>query len=128
MGLITCPDCGQQVSDRAKTCIHCGCPLEAPNYEALIKMPKPYGDQMVGLKMKVYDDATNRLIAETRMGGTIRVLIDKPMNLRFVRGLNKKGIVLGFQPKPNAKYMLTERVGFWSPIMEVHEVDVIDAD
>lgn len=27
MGLITCTDCGKQVSDRATSCIHCGAPL-----------------------------------------------------------------------------------------------------
>ena len=27
MALITCPDCKSQVSDKAKTCIKCGCPL-----------------------------------------------------------------------------------------------------
>jgi len=27
MGLITCPDCGKEVSDRVAACIHCGCPL-----------------------------------------------------------------------------------------------------
>jgi hypothetical protein len=27
MGLIGCPDCGKQVSDRATTCIGCGAPL-----------------------------------------------------------------------------------------------------
>ena len=27
MALIECPDCGQKVSDQAKVCIHCGCPL-----------------------------------------------------------------------------------------------------
>jgi len=29
MALITCPECGQQVSDRAKACIHCGNPMSA---------------------------------------------------------------------------------------------------
>ena len=29
MGLITCPDCGGMVSDRAAACPHCGCPAEA---------------------------------------------------------------------------------------------------
>lgn len=28
MALIKCPECGREVSDRAKACIHCGCPLE----------------------------------------------------------------------------------------------------
>jgi len=28
MALITCPDCGKEVSDTAKTCIGCGRPME----------------------------------------------------------------------------------------------------
>ncbi|MBR5635797.1 MAG: zinc-ribbon domain-containing protein, partial [Pseudobutyrivibrio sp.] len=27
MALITCPECGQSVSDKASVCIHCGFPL-----------------------------------------------------------------------------------------------------
>ncbi|MBQ2953764.1 MAG: zinc ribbon domain-containing protein [Clostridia bacterium] len=30
MALITCPECGQQISDRAKVCPHCGFDLNAP--------------------------------------------------------------------------------------------------
>ena len=30
MALISCPDCGKEVSDRATACIHCGCPLDEP--------------------------------------------------------------------------------------------------
>lgn len=28
MALITCPDCGKDISDKATACIHCGCPIE----------------------------------------------------------------------------------------------------
>lgn len=28
MALIKCPECGKEISDRAKACIHCGYPLE----------------------------------------------------------------------------------------------------
>lgn len=28
MALINCPECGKSISDQAKKCIHCGCPLE----------------------------------------------------------------------------------------------------
>lgn len=28
MALITCPECGREISDQAKACIHCGYPLE----------------------------------------------------------------------------------------------------
>lgn len=28
MGLVTCPDCGNQVSDRSDSCPKCGCPVK----------------------------------------------------------------------------------------------------
>lgn len=28
MALINCPECGKEISDKAKACIHCGYPLE----------------------------------------------------------------------------------------------------
>ncbi len=31
MALIECPECGKEVSDRAKMCIHCGYPFEEPD-------------------------------------------------------------------------------------------------
>lgn len=33
MALITCPECGGKVSDKAKACIHCGYPLEVLGIE-----------------------------------------------------------------------------------------------
>lgn len=30
MALIKCPECGEQVSDKAEHCIHCGFPLSQP--------------------------------------------------------------------------------------------------
>ncbi len=30
MALIKCPECGKEISDKAKACIHCGFPLESP--------------------------------------------------------------------------------------------------
>lgn len=31
MALITCPECGKEISDKSKQCIHCGYPLEQKN-------------------------------------------------------------------------------------------------
>ena len=33
MALIKCPECGGAVSSKAKACVHCGCPLDAPGWE-----------------------------------------------------------------------------------------------
>ena len=29
MALIKCPECGKEISDQSKSCIHCGCPLQS---------------------------------------------------------------------------------------------------
>lgn len=43
MALIKCSECGKEISDKAETCIHCGCPLsatiETPELEE-IELPK----------------------------------------------------------------------------------------
>ena len=28
MSLIRCPECGKEISDKSKQCVHCGYPLE----------------------------------------------------------------------------------------------------
>ena len=28
MALIKCPECGKEISDKSKTCVHCGFPLD----------------------------------------------------------------------------------------------------
>lgn len=41
MALITCPECGKQISDKAAACIHCGYPLadiNCNNHESIIKV------------------------------------------------------------------------------------------
>ena len=49
MALITCPECGQQVSDKAKNCIHCGVPIAVDN----------------STKIKLYHWAANSMKATT---------------------------------------------------------------
>lgn len=41
MALIKCKECGKEISDKAKTCINCGCPLneKISGGEVRIKMP-----------------------------------------------------------------------------------------
>lgn len=39
MAIITCPECGQQVSDKAKNCVHCGTPLTIDK-KIKVKIPR----------------------------------------------------------------------------------------
>lgn len=43
MSLITCPECKNQVSDRAKSCPHCGAPVEIQAPHTVVSDPEPPG-------------------------------------------------------------------------------------
>lgn len=46
MALIKCPECGKEVSDRAKACIHCGYPLaEIAHVEEVLSVEAPITDE-----------------------------------------------------------------------------------
>ena len=51
MALIKCPECGKEISDKAKVCINCGCPLEEVSTTGIvrIKMPNNIVEGLVGL-------------------------------------------------------------------------------
>lgn len=38
MALINCPECGKEISDKSKACIHCGYPIENNEQERLFSM------------------------------------------------------------------------------------------
>lgn len=46
MALIQCPECNGQVSSKASTCPHCGCPIEISNFEFINIGPKD-GNELV---------------------------------------------------------------------------------
>lgn len=40
MAMINCPECGKEISDKAKACIHCGCPINEEKQIAETNTPK----------------------------------------------------------------------------------------
>ena len=57
MGLINCPYCGKEVSDRAKTCIHCGAPLKAQVQPVIVntipsRVQNNEGESFVNINIK----------------------------------------------------------------------------
>ena len=40
MAIISCPECGKQVSDRAVSCPECGCPISAVPSAASVSVEK----------------------------------------------------------------------------------------
>ena len=66
MALIKCPDCGKEVSDKAKACIHCGCPLEEAKYLELfsVTLTKRCDDEVACIK--AIRDFVDTGLAETK--------------------------------------------------------------
>lgn len=46
MALITCKECGQQISDKATTCIHCGCLLSEADNDNLNVLNEEQNDSL----------------------------------------------------------------------------------
>lgn len=64
MSLIICNECGKEVSDKAKSCINCGCPIQIDN---VVKVKFPRGNQLFNMGCTVCDENDN-VLAECREG------------------------------------------------------------
>lgn len=130
MALIQCKECGQMVSDRAKACIHCGCPLEEEKNIVKIKM-NPYmnPNPMVGavsMKVTLTNEATGEVIAKSERSEIITLILDKPMKIKFStpRFTGWKPVTLNYTPCGPRKFSLY----FASPRVCIQEVDTFDSD
>ena len=80
MALIQCPECGQEVSDKAKVCIKCGYPLEdlKPKQHYLFFKASPIPG-MMKVNVKVINYSTEQEITTLRMGETDKIPFNKEM-------------------------------------------------
>ncbi len=83
IALIKCPECGQNVSDSATACIHCGYPLQKAKSELIV-----YGltQELIGGTMKLFLDGN--LIGKVAKGQKITVPITKDCELTAKCGIN----------------------------------------
>ena len=68
MALIKCPDCGKEISDKAKNCIHCGCPIEESKEPELPKSEEEKEEKPE--KPVVEESDTNKTPEETKNNDT----------------------------------------------------------
>ena len=60
MALIKCNECGKKISEKAKTCIHCGCPIEEIKIKEKVKSKKPFEELSKEEKQLVYKKYRNK--------------------------------------------------------------------
>ncbi len=138
MALISCPDCGRQVSDKAAVCPDCGCPitsspsLSQPTHsnggDVAIKIGKltPKNNALGNAMVKVRAFGPNdEPLGEGKIGTIIRFHIDKPTEICLKGALNLnyyKGPI-----KPNTRYELVMIPSLFLQKYALNEIDVIDS-
>ena len=68
MALIICPECGKEISNRAKACIHCGYPLTATTKSVKIKMPLFSSTAFIKSKKYAILDSNNNILWSGEIG------------------------------------------------------------
>ena len=125
MALINCPECGKQVSDSAKACIHCGYQLEKTKGRATFKIASSWnGNSVVPFKAFVMDER-DQVLAEIRMGQNATFNVDKQMKVKVkLNGyFGRPEVVLN--PNEHQKYCV--KINLFGKIY-LEKVDIIDSD
>lgn len=133
MALITCPDCGKQISDRAMACPNCGCPIRVPKTGKRVWIALPNTHVLSGgglasalIKRNASVSAGGRCLWSGSHGQVATFEVSGPTQISIDLGGMANptvGIV-----EPGRRYQLVQDLGFhWKAVFRLSEVDVIDS-
>ena len=128
MALIKCPECGTEVSDKAKACPRCAYPIAeiASRGKIRIKLNPIHGRQRVSIfegEKTIWQGFTGD-IAELKIDNPTTVMI------RYHYGMNG-GIAKGegvIDPDKSGKYSVVGVEGTITHHLAIQAVDVIDSE
>lgn len=134
MALIHCTECGKQISDKAKTCIHCGCPIDALSSSGMVRIKMSPLQSPTGIngEQKVTVEANGKILWEGKSGdmAEIKLACKTYVIVRYhLCMMHYAGEYMGFiDPEKGRKYNVTARQGFMSTKLSMQMVDVFDAE
>ena len=64
MALISCPECGKEISDKAISCPNCGCPIKVIETQIAVKASRDF----IGMVSYIIYDDKNNEIARLKRG------------------------------------------------------------
>lgn len=129
MALINCPECGKEVSDKAQTCINCGCPLAEINPAGSVSVVMT-GSGATALQMYIFDLETGKELWTGRCGEVARFNVDKETEIAVVDSWGKKKPEKGgvrTTVRGGRKYEYKTVNTLFSIKYVVTEIDVIDS-
>lgn len=115
MALITCPECGKQISSAASTCPFCGYPLSDASDTGFVKIKTPY--QIEGVRQSLFKKPMASISGTGvhwtgELGSTARFKIDGPTLVNIDLGKQVKFIKA--KVYPNSSYKLEYVQTRWS--------------
>lgn len=129
MAMIKCPECSHDVSDKAKTCPHCGFAV-ADN--------RPNGDIRIKLtcirnhSQKVIILSTKGVLWEGRTGQIAEFYLDTPSDVcikyRSFSGDRRMRCTTYIDPSKGKRYQVQIFHGFFKYKIRLNRVDVIDSE
>lgn len=134
MAMIKCPECGKDVSDKAKCCPNCGCPIEflIPNGIVKIKVSALNAASGLNGNQKVSISSNDKVLWEGNSGEVAELFFEGPTNVKIKYHLSLmhyggecSGII---DPKKSKKYNVLSRQGIFSTKLVLQSVDFLDAD
>lgn len=126
MALIKCPECGKEISDKANTCINCGCPIAEIRVSGTVAIAI---NVPAIVKIYVIDMKTRKELWCGNSGSVARFDVEKETEISIVGVLEKnypergtKAVVSG-----GKKYEYKQLKTFWSTQYTLNEIDVFDS-
>ena len=126
MALINCPECGNQVSDKSQSCIHCGCPLASANPSGPVTVAVN-GPGMV--KMYIFDMQTGEELWCGRNGEVARFNVNGETEISVIGSMERRHPERGAKAivRGGRRYEYKMIQSFWGGKYVLNEVDVIDS-
>lgn len=125
MALIKCEECGKEVSDKAPSCIHCGCPIVSTSKQGVIKLK--VGSLSGAVTRISLVDTDGEELALVHENTLTTIEIDKEMDIYAQRLGHKDSNVVTVYPHKVNKLQLSS-TGFFNTQLVLNEIDVIDSD
>ncbi len=126
MALIKCPECGKEVSDKAQSCINCGCPLAGINPAGSVTVAIN-GPGMV--KMYIFNMQTGEELWCGRNGEVARFNVEKETEISVIGSLEKNHPERGAKAlvRGGRRYEYKMLQSFWGGKYVINEIDIIDS-
>ncbi len=132
MALIKCPECGQEVSDKAIQCPRCAYPIAELRTDGVVRIKMSIISQTVSQKQKVSVYTNGSVIWEGYSGQIAEIHFDKPTPVKIqyhtnlmTWGAECEGVI---DPSKGKRYAIQPLVGLFKVGICLQRVDMIDSE